>query len=283
VPIIAGIGVLIVLIVGYYFLAGNNGPQRTFAAVGASYQCDTLLTPGPSDTLPPPLPSITPAPATPSPAAAPASASPAASAAPGGSAAPSASAAPSTSAAPAQSAAPSEAASPSAATTPAPSPTLRLGFTTQVLGRNHVATGSTVDYGFCPPDSGNHYNEPPYGPIPAAVYPNTQPKAPGGWVHNLEHGWVVLLYRCTGPTDCPSDAEMQQLQAWYDQAPTPDPSINPGCTKEVLVARFDSMNTRFAVLGWGRELLTNDFDLDTALTFAQQWMDAGSEPEKTLC
>ena len=278
-PIIAGVGVLVVAIVGYYFLTGNQGPKGSFAAVGPLYACDTLLTPGPSDTLPPPLPSITAAPATPSSAP---STSPSGEA--GGSAAPSASAASSSSAAPSASAAPSTAASPTAPPTPAPAPTLRLGFTTQVLGRNHITNpAQTIEYGFCPPTSGDHYNIAGVGPIPAAVYPNNTPKAPGGWVHNLEHGWVVVLYRCTGPSDCPSDAEMQQLQAWYDQAPTPDPS--QGCTipKEVLVARFDSMTTRFAELAWGRALLSNDFTLDTALTFAQQWMDPGSEPEKTIC
>jgi hypothetical protein len=71
------------------------------------------------------------------------------------------------------------------------------------------------------------------------------------------------------------------MQAFYNQAPAPNPS--QGCDREVLVARFDSMDTRFAVLAWGRELLTDNFDLNTALTFAQQWMDAGSEPEKTIC
>ena len=30
-------------------------------------------------------------------------------------------------------------------------------------------------------------------------------------------------------------------------------------------------------------MLTDEFDLDTSLTFAQQWMDHGTEPEKTIC
>jgi hypothetical protein len=87
-----------------------------------------------------------------------------------------------------------------------------------------------------------------------------------------------MLYRCTGPTDCPSDAELAQLQAFYDQAPL----VQTECDKEVLVARFDSMTTRFAEVAWGRALLTDDFNLDTALTFAQQWMDQFA-PEKTTC
>ena len=53
--------------------------------------------------------------------------------------------------------------------------------------------------------------------------------------------------------------------------------------QEVLVARFDSMTTPFAELAWGRAMLTDTFDLDTALTFAQQWMDHGTEPEPNIC
>jgi hypothetical protein len=163
-----------------------------------------------------------------------------------------------------------------------PAPTLRLGFTTTILGRNHITNaGQTIEYGFCPPTSGDHYNIAGVGPIRAAVYPNNAEQPPGGWVHNLEHGWVALLYSCKN--GCPSDAEMAQMQAWYDAAPVPDPAKNQGCTKEALVARFDSMNTKFALVAWGRALLTDEFNLDTANTFAQQWTDPGSEPEKTTC
>jgi len=166
--------------------------------------------------------------------------------------------------------------------TEAPPPTPRLGFTTTILGRNHILNANqTIEYGFCPPTSGDHYNISGVGPIRAAVYPNTAEQPPGGWVHNLEHGWVVLLYSCKN--GCPSADEMAQMQQWFDQAPTPDPASNQGCTKEVLVARFDSMTTRFALVAWGRAYLTDNFDLDTGLTFTQQWMDHGTEPETTTC
>jgi hypothetical protein len=43
------------------------------------------------------------------------------------------------------------------------------------------------------------------------------------------------------------------------------------------------METKFAVLAWGRALLTNEFDLDTALLFNQQWQDQPAAPERGLC
>ncbi len=159
-----------------------------------------------------------------------------------------------------------------------------LGFGTEILGRNHIVNkNQTINYGFCPPTSGDHYNIQGVGPMKAAVFPRDAPQPPGGWVHNLEHGWVVVTYRCTGPNDCPSDAEMAQMQAFFDQAPTPDSSQACAIDKEVLVARFDSMTTRFAYLAWGRALLTDEFDTNNALAFANQWMDHGTEPEKTTC
>jgi hypothetical protein len=220
----------------------------------AAYICDTELTPAPAETVTP-QPSR---PATPTPAAlATASFEPSP--------------------------------SPSTAASPMPEPTPRLGFTTTILGRNHLATGSTITYAFCPPDSGDHYNELGRGPIPANVYQASKEQAPGGWVHNLEHGWVVLLYRCPsgviGQGDCISQDDYDQLQQWYAQAPTPAPS--EGCpataNREVLVARFDTMDTSFAEVAWGRAYLFDHFDLDNALTFAQQWMDHDAVPEPNLC
>jgi hypothetical protein len=138
---------------------------------------------------------------------------------------------------------------------------------------------AVIEYGFCPPTSGNHYNA-PRGPIRGAVYPKTEEQVPGGWIHNLEHGYVVALYRCTSATDCPTDAEMAQLQAFFDQTPE---SGSVTCPKRVIVARFDQMSTRFALLAWGRALLTDEFHLDTALTFTQQWMDHEAVPERGSC
>ncbi len=140
-----------------------------------------------------------------------------------------------------------------------------------------------MNFGFCPPTSGDHYNL-PAAPIPARVYPPNEEKAPQYWIHNLEHGYAVFAYRCPSGTpgtgDCISQDELAQLQAFFDQAPT---SANGTCPKKVLVVRFDQMNTKFAYLAWGRALLTDQFDLDTALQFAKQWVDSETAPERGSC
>ena len=67
------------------------------------------------------------------------------------------------------------------------------------------------------------------------------------------------------------------MQQVFEQAPV----VN-NCPNQLLVARMDQMDTRFALVAWGRALLLNEIDLDTALTFAQQWTDAFA-PENELC
>ena len=178
---------------------------------------------------------------------------------------------------------PAASGSPAPQPTPEPDPTPRLGFTTTILGRQHVPANQPVTYPFCPPTSGDHYAQ-PVAPIPARFYAANEEKSPALWIHNLEHGYVVLAYRCPtgtpGTGDCPTDAEMAQMQAFFDQAPN---SAVAACPKKVLVVRFDEMSTRFGMLAWGRALLTDQFDLDTALTFAEQWMDHEVVPERGSC
>lgn len=258
--IIGGAAAIGILIVGFVFFSG---------ASTAAYSCGVppartpvLMTPGPVESLTPAPPTLTPT-ATPAPTPAPTT-DPAASATPAASTSPDA--------------------SPTAQPTPVPEPTPRLGFTNEILGRNHVPYGTSINYAFCPPSSGSHYNDPPRAPLPAQFYGPADEKVPGTWIHNLEHGFIVMLYRCPSGTigvgDCPTQAEMDQMRQFFDQAPSPQVAT---CPKKVMVARFDSMDTQFGELAWGRSLLTNDFDLDTALTFAQQWMEHGSVPEPNSC
>ena len=166
-----------------------------------------------------------------------------------------------------------------------PDPTNRLGFTTDILGRTHVQTGSTNNYAFCPPTSGNHYNASGRGPIPYQFYGPNEEKTPGGWIHNLEHGAVVMAYRCPSGTpgqgDCVSQAELDQMRQWFDNAAANEVGVN--CPDKVMVLRFDSMDTKFAQLAWGRALLTDDFNLDRANQFDQQWREHEAVPEASAC
>jgi hypothetical protein len=103
----------------------------------------------------------------------------------------------------------------------------------------------------------------------------------------MEHGAVVLLYRCpsgvVGQGDCVTQAELDQMRTFFDTAPPNE--VSAACPNKLLVARFDDMDTRFAQIAWARALLTNDFDLERAKTFDQQWREHDAVPElqPTIC
>jgi hypothetical protein len=143
------------------------------------------------------------------------------------------------------------------------------------FGHTHVAAGSKIDYPLCPPSSGDHYSS-PGGPLRPGVYGPNQRAEPGGWVHNLEHGFIVVLYR--GEAD---SATLGQLQAFEDAFPAVAPS---GCDKykKLVVARFDDLSTAFAVVAWDRLLLLDTWDQGKALTFSGAWLEQDA-PEATLC
>lgn len=71
-------------------------------------------------------------------------------------------------------------------------------------GWGHVPVGTEVAYVHNPPASGPHYGQ----WARSAVYPEALDRRT--WVHNLEHGWLVLLYR----PDAPAAAVQVLLDAY---------------------------------------------------------------------
>ncbi len=244
--ILAGIGVVGVLII-LLAISMSGGAS-------AAYACDTLLTPGPLDTLEP---------ATPTPAETPA---------------PSAASSPASAPSPAAGSSPGASASPAASATPIPAPTLRLGFPTADLGRTHVDQGASVDYGFCPPTSGNHWNVPGVAPLPRAFYGPNVTHVPQNWVHNLEHGYVVILYK-----DTPPQTVLDSINNVVNNAKGSTAAASCGLPNKVIAVRFDSMSTPYALVAWDRALLLPQWDEAQAMTFAEQWQDSPQHPEPGTC
>ena len=135
-------------------------------------------------------------------------------------------------------------ASPAPAVTPPPP-----GYVQPDMGHLHAPTGETVSYRYCPPASGRHYNAVNQGPIRGGLYGPEDPGAvPPGWVHNLEHGAIVLLYKCPGP-GC-DEAGQQLLEALLAKWPaSPICNIAPGPITPVI-ARFDQMASNFTAIVW---------------------------------
>lgn len=140
-----------------------------------------------------------------------------------------------------------------------------LGQVQPDMGNAHIQPGDKVTYGVCPPASGKHINKSGFGPLQPKVYGPDDQSVPNGWVHNLEHGGLVLLYSCDkGACD---DASIAQLRAF--SAGFPNSAIcnlQPGIVGPV-VARFEEMPTRFAALIWDRVLYLDTLDTQEIYDF----------------
>lgn len=102
-----------------------------------------------------------------------------------------------------------------------------------------------------------------------------------GFGDNLEHGYVVALYRCDGGS-CPSEADLIALRSFADNGPPSASATACGYRSKVVVARFDEMAAPFAVLAWDRALLLDTFDPSVAGDFAGRWIEA-TAPEPNAC
>ena len=158
---------------------------------------------------------------------------------------------------------PSPTASPAANATPA------LGYVQSDMGRRHINVGEKVTYTYCPPASGSHVNRAGAGPIQPRVYGPNDTVGPQGWIHNLEHGGMVLLYR--GDGEGATEAGQTALQAFYDSFPPGPVCGTPKGASGPVIARFDQMSTPFEAMVWGRVLPLESFDQAMILAFWQQW------------
>jgi hypothetical protein len=152
---------------------------------------------------------------------------------------------------------PAPSASPAEGTAP------RLGYVQDDMGRVH-SVQRPQKYTFCPPATGNHFAQ-PQAPIPARLYRPDDAVVPMGWIHNLEHGALVILYRGDGPGATPEG--QQQLRTFFDTFP-PSPICKvPAGQLSPVIARFDDMKWHYAALVWGRVLPLPEWDPALALQF----------------
>ncbi len=150
------------------------------------------------------------------------------------------------------------------------------GYVQPDMGHVHVANGTKITYTYCPPASGRHFNAAGAGPIRAQVYGPDDGVIPQGWVHNLEHGALVVLYR--DPT-----ADQAALRALFDAVgPSPVCGFEPGGQSPgPLVARFKDMAWPYAALVWDRVLPLETLDQQAILDFYTKYGEQ-TNPEK-LC
>lgn len=142
----------------------------------------------------------------------------------------------------------------------------RLGAVQPDMGQAHAPFGEQVRYTYCPPASGNHVNRSGFGPVEPEAYGPNDRSQPQGWVHNLEHGAMVVLYSCADRFGgCPPQDELGALEAFVRNFDEPSPVCNfPPRTVGPVAARFDEMAQPYAAVTWGRVLYMDEFDPELA-------------------
>jgi Protein of unknown function (DUF3105) len=172
-----------------------------------------------------------------------------------------------------------EAAAPICAPTPAPEkPAASCEVTLEsppVSGQNHLPEGTKLAYCSNPPSSGDHY----------PVWANFQEySAPVEWpylVHSMEHGAVVLLYKCD-PPGCPDVvAQLRQVRdnAAADPICDAEPTVPPG-TKRIIIAPSTTINTKVAAAAWGKTYQAACVDMPTLEAFVR---DNSAKTIENIC
>jgi hypothetical protein len=150
--------------------------------------------------------------------------------------------------------------------------TTPIGQTMPLEKADHVAEGTQIAYGTRPPTSGLHYPtwHTSYGVV-------EQPVPAGFWVHNLEHGAIVLLYNC--PEGCPD--LVTQLKELHASLPK-GRNARRGVAR-MLITPYTDMDHKVAVVAWGRLLEMDDLDRDKILKFYEAYVDRGPECQNLNC
>jgi hypothetical protein len=133
-------------------------------------------------------------------------------------------------------------------------------------GTTHVDAGQPIPYEDYPPSSGTHY--------PTWVTPwgfKETPIQPGFWVHNLEHGGIVILYKC--PPSC--DQLKTQLRNLANSLPKARATPGP----KIVIVPDDQIETTLVALAWTRRMPMDEFDEGRLRNFYQRFVEAGTAPE----
>lgn len=138
--------------------------------------------------------------------------------------------------------------------------------TPPLLDGQHVPEGTPITYNSNPPSSGPHY------PVWANFLEYPTPIPLPYLVHDLEHGAILLLYKCT--ENCAPVVEA--LRRVRDSLPT-DPKCDPSLRVRVVIAPEPSLDVPVAASAWGWIYKAQCVDEPTLSAFAREHYGQGTE------
>lgn len=135
------------------------------------------------------------------------------------------------------------------------------------MGGAHVPIGTNVTYNSNPPSSGPHY------PVWAAFQEFTTPVPRSYYVHDLEHGAIVLLYNCASP--CPDI--VQGLRDAAAAIPDDPLCAGSGVRARVVITPDPLIDGPVAAAAWDFTYNAACLDAATLTQFARDHYGHGPE------
>jgi len=123
-------------------------------------------------------------------------------------------------------------------------------------------------YNSDPPTSGPHYIQPAQAGFYDEALPDEQ------LVHNLEHGYVVIWYNCTGLGDSDCQTLKTKIKMVMDNA---KPIALTGSKKLIAVPR-PNMDALIALTSWGRVDRLTSFDEAEIMEYIDDFRNHSPEP-----
>ena len=143
-----------------------------------------------------------------------------------------------------------------------------VGEEVAVQSGTHIKPPERGQYSSDPPTSGQHYSIPGQAPI-SWGYHGSQASAEY-WLHNLEHGGIVILYNC--PTGCSEDET--SIGYFISNAPK-DAQFRE---VKIVAVGYSIPGHKFALLAWGWRQFMESWDADAAERFYEAHINHGPEP-----
>jgi hypothetical protein len=139
--------------------------------------------------------------------------------------------------------------------------------TPPLLATKHVPEGTPISWTSNPPCNGPHY------PVWANFQEFNAPVDRGYLVHDMEHGAIVLLYKCEGAACAPILDAFHKVR---DALPT-DSSCSPNIRVRVVIAPDPLLDVPVAAASWGWTYKAQCADLPTLEAFAREHYGHGTE------
>ena len=134
---------------------------------------------------------------------------------------------------------------------------------------SHVAIGTHVDYDSNPPSSGPHY------PIWAAYQVWDTPIQREYYVHDLEHGAIVFLYKCPDGGGCPDIVDAFKKAS--DAIPDDPVCSGSGVRVRTVITPDPLIQGPIAAAAWGWTYNAECIDLPSLTQFAKDHYGQGPE------